>query len=360
VSDPDALVDSTPTPHELTLRFGDVTAAVATNDADVWTALSLYWAPYVTGTEPAVRVGGAPAVRVTLVHGAIDAPGEFADVVRAGARRVKEAVRDVEGGRLIAKRQTGVVMGLRPGRAWAIGDLRANLNQAVNLVNACYAKTVLTRGYVMLHASAVARDGRAIVFAGVPGAGKSTAALHLVEAGWRFVSNDRVLARADEDDVDVRGYPKQPRVNPGTLVGHPRLAALLKPEERETLAAMDRRALWDLERKSDVDLDAIYGGGTVQLGARMHALVLLTWRLEGRGIAVRRLTVGEALAKARVFEKDLGVFDPDRVVVGRAGDESVERYRDVLERVPIVEVSGAPDFGALARLAGDLLALRAR
>ena len=74
----------------------------------------------------------------------------------------------------------------------------------------------------------------------MPGAGKSTASLHVVEAGWRFLSNDRVLARATSDGrVEVRGYPKQPRVNPGTLVHHPRLAESL----REARGGMDVRSL---------------------------------------------------------------------------------------------------------------------
>jgi hypothetical protein len=60
----------------------------------------------------------------------------------------------------------------------------------------------------------------------------------------------------------VRSNPikaKQPRVNPGTLLGHPRLAALLVPADRAALAALPAGELWDLERKSDVDLDSIYG-----------------------------------------------------------------------------------------------------
>jgi HprK-related kinase B len=122
-------------------------------------------------------------------------------------------------------RQEGaVVMGLWPGHAFAVGDLRTHLNQGINLVNAGYAKAVARRGHLLLHASGVSWNGRTAVLAGVAGAGKSTAALHLVEAGFRFLSNDRVLARPDADGVDALGYPKQPRVNPDTLLGHPRSA----------------------------------------------------------------------------------------------------------------------------------------
>jgi HprK-related kinase B len=67
------------------------------------------------------------------------------------------------------------------------------------------------------------------VLAGMPATGKSTAAVHLVEAGFRFLSNDRVLVRPGPAGVDALGYPKQPRVNPGTLLHHPRLVGLLVP-----------------------------------------------------------------------------------------------------------------------------------
>jgi len=125
---------------------------------------------------------------VKLVQGEARPPGEFTDVPREPPRTVKEAVQELPGGRLVLKKATGVVIGLWPGHAFAIGDLRRHLNQGINLVNACYAKAVLGRGHLLLHASGVSWNGRAAVLAGRPGAGKSTAALHLVEAGFRFLS----------------------------------------------------------------------------------------------------------------------------------------------------------------------------
>jgi HprK-related kinase B len=209
-----ALVGAVLAPHVLGLRVAGVPLEVVTNEADVWAALGRYYEPWLAPVT-------APAARVRLIQGALEARGPFTDLVRADGKRVKEAVQDVAGGRLILKRATGVVMGLWPGHAFAVGDLRANLNQVINLVNACYAKVVLGRGHVLLHAAGVSRDGRAVVLAGLPGAGKSSAALHLVDAGFRFLSNDRVLARPDGGRVDVLGYPKQPRVNPGTLLAIP-------------------------------------------------------------------------------------------------------------------------------------------
>lgn len=349
MTDTAALIPRVPTPLSLSLRFLDVPIGVLTNDADVWTSLSLYYAPYVAAEE--LR----PATVVTLIQGPVRLQGEFTDVARGPGRRVKEAIQEVEGGRLILKRATGVVIELRPGRAVVVGDLRTNLNQAINLINACYAQIIVARGYRLLHAAGVSRVGRGVVLAGVPGAGKSTAALHLVEAGFRFLSNDRVLARPGPAGVDARGYPKQPRVNPGTLLHHPRLVSLLKPEERQALSALPARELWQLERKRDVDLDALYAPGTVCLQARLELLVLLTWTLDGAGFRVHRLDAEAAVARWPIYHKDLGVFDLDRAHSGTPTADDLAAYRELVAQAMVVEVSGRPDFAALVDVVRDLL-----
>jgi HprK-related kinase B len=346
---PQALLAPVATLHELALSFVDVTLRVRTNDPEVRAALAVYYRRWVVA-DPS-----AALAEVRLIQGTPPAGGEFTDLKRPDGRKAKEATRDVGDGRLILKRTTGVLMGLWTGGAFAVGDLRGNLNQAINLINNCYAKAVLKRGHLLLHASAVSHAGRTAVLAGPPGAGKSTAALHLVEAGFRCLSNDRVLAKALGDHVEILGYPKQPRVNPGTLLGHPRLSALLAPEERAALASLPPDALWELERKSDVDLDAIYGEGTVELRGRMRALVLLKWRRGGEGLRVRRLAPAEALADLRLFYKNLGAFDLDRPAQAPATPDERARYAELLARVEVVEVTGRPDFEALVSLVGDVL-----
>jgi HprK-related kinase B len=349
VSTPEALVAGVVAPHVLGLSIAGVPLEVVTNDADVWAALSRYYTPWVAPTP-------APSARVRLIQGRLDARGPFTDLIRIDGKRVKEAAQDLAGGRLVLKRATGVVMGLWPGHVFAVGDLRANLNQAINLVNACYAKVVLGRGHVLLHAAAVSRAGRAVALAGPPGAGKSSAALHLVDAGLHFVSNDRVLAQAHDGGVEVLGYPKQPRVNPGTLLGHPRLSALLDAEERGSLEAMETAALWTLEAKRDIDLDAIYGRGTVDLTAQMRALVLLRWRRDGHGLRLDRLSVAGALERLEVYRKDLGAFDLDRTPGSPATATELAGYRALVSAVPVLEITGRVDFRALVGAVSALLA----
>ena len=347
---PRSLIEAVPAPHTLSLVFAGVPLRMRTNDPDVRERLASYFRPYVIGDD------ATPLAEVSLIQGPAPIDGEFLDVPRTGGRRPKEATREVPGGRLVLKRVTGVLIGLWPGGAFAAGDIRANLNQGINLVNNCFAKVVLGRGHVLLHASAVSRDGRAAVLAGPPGAGKSTSALHLVEAGFHCLSNDRVLAKPMPDMVEALGYPKQPRVNPGTLLGHPRLSALLEPADRAALAALPTGELWDLERKSDVDLDRIYGEGTVELRGDMAALVFLRWRRDGSELGIRRLTVAQGIDALPLVYKSLGAFDLDREPAAPVTEDEFERYRELFGRVTLVEITGKVDFKALGGIVDDLLA----
>jgi len=347
--DPETLHRSFETPFGLSVRPAGVALRVLTNDEVVRRELETYFRAYVCSENtPGQAV-------IKLVQGAIDLGSEWRDVGREPGKRIKEAVRDVPGGRLILKRATGVVMALQPGQAIAIGDLRNNSNQGINLVNACFAGIVMQRGHLLLHASGVTRSGRAVALAGPPGAGKSTASLHLVERGFRFLSNDRVLARRGPDRVEAIGYPKLPRVNPGTLLNHPRLRALLDPSEREALSALNADELWRLERKSDVNLDEVYGAGTVDLQGELCALVLLRWRVDGEAFQSRRLDSAEALAALPLYYKDLGAFDLGRPIRAERSVDRRAAYSELLDGLTVIEVRGRWDFAALGELVSDLL-----
>lgn len=342
------LIDSFQTPFAVDLRFADVPVRVLTNATEIRDGLRRYYAPWVQAG------GDDTALTVRLVQAEAPALAGFVSVARPDGKPPKEAVCDVPGGRLVRKLTTGVLMGIARDGAFAIGDLVRHLNQGINLVNNRYAKLVLRRRHLLLHASAVAREGRAVALAGLPGAGKSTAALHLVEHGFSFVSNDRLLVNAGADAVEALGYPKQPRVNPGTLLHHPRLSFLLEPDDRAALAALPAAELWKLERKCDVDLETIYGEGTFTLGAGLIALVVLTWRPTGTGLTLRRLDRSEALACLPLIRKDLGALDHDRRRRGAAVRE-VLAYSGLFARIAVVEVGGRVDFPALVPLVEDLL-----
>ncbi|MBQ8798848.1 MAG: hypothetical protein IJZ55_04710 [Lachnospiraceae bacterium] len=68
----------------------------------------------------------------------------------------------------------------------------------------------LQRGFSAIHCSAMEIDGhRAALIAGVSGAGKSTAALSLIEAGYRYLADDIIMVKPSADMLVYPGFPLQ-------------------------------------------------------------------------------------------------------------------------------------------------------
>ena len=62
------------------------------------------------------------------------------------------------------------------------------------------------RRHLLLHASSVERDGRALLMTGESGAGKSTLSVLLAARGWRFMGDE--FALLDLDTGEVRAFPR--------------------------------------------------------------------------------------------------------------------------------------------------------
>jgi HprK-related kinase A len=62
------------------------------------------------------------------------------------------------------------------------------------------------RRHLLLHASSVERDGRALLMTGESGAGKSTLSVLLAARGWRFMGDE--FALVDLDTGEVRAFPR--------------------------------------------------------------------------------------------------------------------------------------------------------
>jgi HprK-related kinase A len=62
------------------------------------------------------------------------------------------------------------------------------------------------RRYLLLHASAVERDGRALLMTGISGAGKSTLASLLAARGWRFMGDE--FALLDPATGQIHAFPR--------------------------------------------------------------------------------------------------------------------------------------------------------
>jgi len=109
------------------------------------------------------------------------------------------------------------------------------------------------RRHLLLHASVVERDGRAVIMSGVSGAGKSTLALLLAQRGWRFLGDEFALIEPDGGLVVPFPRPVSLKneslsvIPAGTRVG-PLLSGTPKGDIRHVapdvaaLSAMDRPA----------------------------------------------------------------------------------------------------------------------
>jgi HprK-related kinase B len=328
-----------PATDVLILSFLGVALSVHTNDPRVAAGLAQYFGPFKSEVAP----GDALPVYVLQGTPLFDSD-RLNDVVRRDpGRSIKEAFYDVPGGRIVVKRRTGVVVYVAEPEHAVIGDIVRNLHQAANVVSMVFAKAMLRRGYIMLHASAALGEEGGVAFAAQSGAGKSTMALALVEEGYRFVTNDRLLVRLHNGQVEMVGVPKIPRVNPGTLLRLSRLTSLLPQEDRRRYERMSPDALWTTEEKRDVEVDRIFGPGTFQLTGRLRIIYILSWRLGEAGWEVRPLDPAACGVALRRMVKQVGVQDlqPSLPAATEAALDAIAGA------IPVSEVTGQPDVSAL-------------
>ncbi len=95
--------------------------------------------------------------------------------------------------------------------------------------------------YLVVHASAVARDGVAVIFPADADSGKSTLATILVEAGFDYLTDEATAI--DLDTGEVVGYPKPITLDPGSqqLLAHLDPGGLAGSSERWRIAPTDIR-----------------------------------------------------------------------------------------------------------------------
>lgn len=352
-------------PHALFLRLEELTLCVRSNSAAVIDDLRGYFAPFVLAAAP------APDMDFLFLDGPVEEP-PVALATRPhlpGKRPDKERTAELSGepgGRMVRKQATGMLFLFgEAGRDIAatniaVGPCARNRNQLVNFLCARYMERRVAGGWVLGHASGVARPldtgGRALALCGFAGMGKSTLALHLVARGLDFLSNDRVLiepGRAGCGPV-LHGIPKHPRLNPGTALGNPELAPLLAcalPEHlRAAYAHMPSATLYAVEDKYDAFIDPCFGAPgqrRFRLAAPLAGVVVLNWRHGGPAREPMRAARVDLAGRPDLLEalrKPPGAFYlPGALATARltAGDSL-----RALSGVPALELSGNSDFSA--------------
>jgi hypothetical protein len=80
-------------------------------------------------------------------------------------------------------------------------------NRLEDIVFSSLAPLLRRRGLFMIHAFAVERNSQALLIVGRSGSGKTTTGLSLVAHGWRYLANDVVLIRIEDDVVTALPTP---------------------------------------------------------------------------------------------------------------------------------------------------------
>jgi len=123
--------------------------------------------------------------------------------------------------------ERGLASSMSPARAWFRNDIghfvirdgndilvqpigSADENDLASFVLGwCIAFLFQQRGYSAIHSSAIEVDEQAVLISGFSGAGKSTIALSLIDAGYRYLADDIAMVNPKEDMMVQPAFPQQ-------------------------------------------------------------------------------------------------------------------------------------------------------
>ena len=182
------------------------------------------------------------------------------------------------------------------------------------------------RGMPLVHAGAVARDGRAALIVGEKGAGKSTTTLACVAAGLSYLADDRCLVTAKPEPKVYSVYSCakvfEPQVGTIPLVGFAEAA-------RPPTSASDKKAL--------IYVDQVVPGQITRTAAL--CCIIAPWPTGASRSRLVRRPAGEA---ARLLIGDMLGKSP--ITAAR----SFATIRDLCTRIPFFRLEAGTDLSEVA------------
>nr|WP_321403417.1 HprK-related kinase B [uncultured Desulfobacter sp.] len=320
------------------LPLDDCTIEIKCSSEALRNELTRYFLPLLDG----------PHGRVKIHIQVVDGPEPSLDCLLTlqksgvGKTEVKEELALLDVGRVVRKVNSGIIMVFGGEQNLVSGPCLDYPNQVINFINNRFIEYKLNKGALLGHAAAVFANGMGIAVAGFSGMGKSTLALHLMNAGADFVSNDRLVMENTGGHLMMSGVAKWPRINPGTALNNPSLCGVLTDREQAEYKKLPREALWRLEHKYDVMIDQCYGPNRFRLNAPLDRLVLLNWQLDAGPMKAEEIVLALHKPLLQAIMKDTGLFYlPDN---GLAQNPSEDQYFDLLSSCRVLVLSGGADF----------------
>lgn len=187
-----------------------------------------------------------------------------------------------------------------------------NLTLLHRMIRAIATRRLLDSGWVPLHAACVMTHAGAVCLVGRRGRGKTTAALAALQAGARFMANDRVfIAAHPHGGFTARALPFSAGIRPPSVSLFPALTRLV--DERPDLYPAGTDASADSSADPRVSLPprilAETFGTTVVPAAPLHAVIQIDHR-QGRQSS-RHRTLDPPGAQASLRDAHLVELLPD-------------------------------------------------